>query len=40
MKRMLQFKKTDAGYACFENDENMRKEIIDLLDYRWRTNKK
>ena len=22
MKRMLQFKKTDAGYACFENDEN------------------
>ena len=25
---------------CFENDENMRKEIIDLLDYRWRTNKK
>ena len=24
--------------ACFsfENDENMRKEIIDLLDYRWR----
>ena len=21
MKRMLQFKKTDAGYACFENDE-------------------
>ena len=27
--------------ACFsfENDENMRKEILDLLDYRWRTNK-
>jgi len=24
---------------CFENDENMRKEIIDLLDYRWRANK-
>ena len=25
--------------ACFsfENDENMRKEILDLLDYRWRT---
>ena len=23
MKRMLQFKKTDAGYACFENDENI-----------------
>ena len=23
MKRMLQFKKTDAGYACFENDENV-----------------
>ena len=24
--------------ACFsfENDENMRKEILDLLDYRWR----
>ena len=22
---------------CFENDENMRQEIIDLLDYRWRT---
>ena len=21
----------------FENDENMRKEILDLLDYRWRT---
>ena len=21
---------------CFENDENMRKEILDLLDYRWR----
>ena len=20
---MLQFKKTDAGYACFENDENV-----------------
>ena len=20
----------------FENDENMRKEILDLLDYRWR----
>ena len=24
---------------CFENDENMRKEIVDLLDYRWRNNK-
>lgn len=24
---------------CFENDENMRKEILDLLDYRWRTNR-
>lgn len=23
MKRMFQFKKTDAGYACFENDENV-----------------
>ena len=23
MKRMLQFRKTDAGYACFENDENV-----------------
>ena len=23
MKRMLQFKKTDAGFACFENDENV-----------------
>lgn len=23
MKRMLQFKNTDAGYACFENDENV-----------------
>ena len=23
MKRMLQFKKTDAGYACFENDDNV-----------------
>lgn len=23
MKRMLQFKKTDTGYACFENDENV-----------------
>ena len=23
MKRMLQFKKTDAGYACFENDESV-----------------
>ena len=23
MKRMLHFKKTDAGYACFENDENV-----------------
>ena len=23
MKRMLQFKKTYAGYACFENDENV-----------------
>ena len=23
MKRVLQFKKTDAGYACFENDENV-----------------
>ena len=23
MKRILQFKKTDAGYACFENDENV-----------------
>lgn len=23
MKRMLRFKKTDAGYACFENDENV-----------------
>lgn len=23
MKRMLQFKKTDEGYACFENDENV-----------------
>ena len=22
---------------CFENDENMRQEIKDLLDYRWRT---
>ena len=24
---------------CFENDENMRKEILDLLDYRWRNKK-
>ena len=23
MKRMLQFNKTDTGYACFENDENV-----------------
>ena len=23
MKRVLQFKKTDSGYACFENDENV-----------------
>ena len=23
MKRMLQFKQTDTGYACFENDENV-----------------
>ena len=23
MKRMLQFKKTLAGYACFDNDENV-----------------
>lgn len=23
MKRMLQFKKTDSGYACFENDVNV-----------------
>ena len=23
MKRMLQFKKTNEGYACFENDENV-----------------
>ena len=23
MKRMLQFKKTDEGYACFENDSNI-----------------
>ncbi len=23
MKRMLQFRKTDVGYACFENDENV-----------------
>ena len=23
MKRMLQFKKTDVGYAWFENDENV-----------------
>lgn len=23
MKRMLQFKRTDVGYACFENDENV-----------------
>lgn len=23
MKRMLQFKKTHTGYACFENDENV-----------------
>lgn len=22
---------------CFENDENMRKEIMDLIDYRWRS---
>lgn len=23
MKRVLQFKKTNAGYACFENDESV-----------------
>lgn len=23
MKRMLQFKKTELGYACFENNENV-----------------
>ncbi len=23
MKRILQFKTTDSGYACFENDENI-----------------
>lgn len=23
MKRMLQFKKTETGYACFENEENI-----------------
>ena len=23
MRRMLQFKKTDTGYACFENGENV-----------------
>ena len=23
MKRMLQFKKTNAGYACFNNNENV-----------------
>lgn len=23
MKRILQFKKTDAGYACFEGEENV-----------------
>ena len=23
MKRMLQFKKTEVGYACFENDQNV-----------------
>lgn len=23
MKRILQFKNTDSGYACFENDENV-----------------
>ena len=31
-------KSLDNMLACFsfENDENMRKEILDLLDYRWR----
>lgn len=23
MKRILQFRNTDSGYACFENDENV-----------------
>ena len=31
-------KNLDSMLMCFsfENDENMRKEILDLLDYRWR----
>ena len=31
-------KSLDSMLMCFsfENDENMRKEIMDLLDYRWR----
>ena len=31
-------KSLDSMLMCFsfENDENMRKEILDLLDYRWR----
>ena len=32
MKRMLQFKKTDAGYACFENDENVLVEYEQAYD--------
>lgn len=23
MKRILQFKRTDEGYACYENEENV-----------------
>lgn len=33
MKRMLQFKKTDVGYACFENDENVFEIVKSNLQF-------
>lgn len=33
MKRMLQFKKTESGYACFENDENVFEIAKDNLQF-------
>ena len=33
MKRVLQFKKTDVGYACFENEENVFEVVKSNLQF-------
>ena len=31
MKRMLQFKKTELGYACFENDSEIVAQVAKIF---------